>query len=139
MMRGGTDCGRVKTSVEGEEAAALERAEVAGEALLVDVGGEHRGRLAHDARGHGLRQVEDEREPPPPSGSAGALALDGLPQLARARLKLRRADGRAGDREHQRRRVAEVLDEVDRARALRQVVDGVELHLDVVKVLARLL
>ena len=55
---------------------------------------------------------------------------------ARARAISASVDPRAGHRQHQRRRVAEVLDEVDRAGAVRQIADRVELQLDVVELLA---
>ena len=66
----------------------------------------------------------------------GAGRFDGALQRAGARRNLRVLDARAGHRQHQRGRVAEVLDEVDRTGAVRQVADRIELQLDVVELLS---
>ena len=66
----------------------------------------------------------------------GAGRFDGALERAGARRNLCVLDARACNRQHQRGRIAEVLYEVDRTGAVRQVADRIELQLDVVELLS---
>src|SRR5262249_4291497 len=68
-----------------------------------------------------------------------ARRFDRLPHAARPLGDQHLVGARAGHGQHQRRGVAEILDEFDRPRALRQIANRVELEADVVELLADVL
>src|ERR1043165_6832376 len=81
-------------------------------------------------------RVEDEREPV--AVEACALVVDRGGDALRAQSDVGVVSLRSRDRQHQRRRVAEVLNKVDWTSAIRQIVNAVELQLDIVKLFAGL-
>ena len=88
----------------------------------------------------GLGEAADDREARPASRRRVLcpVARDGFADLLSAQVDLRLTHLRAGDGEHERRRVAEVLDELYGPRPVRQIGDGVEFERDVVELLGDL-
>src|SRR5262249_53992332 len=80
-----------------------------------------------------------ERGSPRGRSGCGARPFDGALEVAGAQLDLDVARRRAGNCQHQGGGVAEVFPELDWAGTARQVVDPVELQLDVIELLARVL
>ena len=83
-----------------------------------------------------LGNGNEEREP---ARLTAAGLFDCLAHIAAAYIEIHVVGRRAGHGQHQRRRVAEILDEVDGAGALGQIRHAVQLELDIVELFARLL
>ena len=132
--------GQPRRRVESHEPWSVDRPQI----LDTPAGGEvlvKGSRLRFDSvRCDRFREADDDREAGARGRGTRARAdfADRGGHLVRAEPDFDVARRRARDGEHECRRVPEVLHEVDRTRAVRQVRDPVELQLDVVELLADL-
>src|SRR4029450_7524380 len=96
--------------------------------------------VVHDAWGPRVGEAADNREPlPAPRRPVlRPVTWDGFTNRLRAQVDFRLTHLRAGDGEHEGRRVAEVLDELYGSRTVRQIFDGVQFERDVVELLGDL-